>query len=245
MKKIKIIIKKLCPRLIRNLVYKFFYAPSKTSINDNNNLEFAEKYEKYKKYTMIPEKTFYGNLNLAMKMMGIDGIVVECGVWKGGMIAAIAEIMGKKREYFLFDSFEGLPPAKKIDGEKATDWQKDIKSPTFFDNCSADIKFSEKAMELSGANKYKIVKGWFDNTLPMFKPVENIAVLRIDGDWYDSTAQCLNNLYKYVCSGGMIIIDDYYTWEGCTKAVHDFLSKNQISDKIHESKEGICYIIKK
>ena len=56
--------------------------------------------------------------------------------------------------------------------------------------------------------------------------------------------QCLEGLYKYVAKGGVIIIDDYYTWPGCSKAVHDFLSRNQLSDVIRHTQGGVCYIIK-
>jgi len=160
------------------------------------------------------------------------------------MIAAIAEIMNSHRQYYLFDSFEGLPPAQEIDGEAAKAYQKDTSSPLYFDNCRAEMEFAEKAMQLSGAKRYQLSKGWFSETLANFRPDQPIAVLRLDADWYDSTMQCLNGLYKYVAKGGLIVIDDYYTWDGCAKAVHDFLSINQLPDRIYQSSEGVCYIVK-
>jgi O-methyltransferase len=144
----------------------------------------------------------------------------------------------------LFDSFEGLPIAQDKDGIAAKKWQEDKKSATYFDNCSADMSFSHEAMKLSGARQYKIIKGWFKDTLLSFKSSEPIAMLRIDGDWYDSTMQCLDNLYPRVNDGGIIIIDDYYTWDGCTRAIHDYLSRNELADRIRQTAEGICYLVK-
>ncbi len=200
---------------------------------------------KYKTYSMVPKDIFIDNLHLCKKLAPMNGCIVECGVWRGGMIAAIADILGSHRKYYLFDSFEGLPQAKDIDGEAAIKWQQDTKSPLYFANCRAEVKYAEDAMRLSNAMHYQLIKWWFSETLQGFKPEEPIAVLRIDGDWYDSTMECLNNLYKYVTKGGLIIIDDYYAWDGCSKAVHDFLSTNKLAERISQSKNGVCYIVKK
>lgn len=205
---------------------------------------FNNLYVKYKNFSVIPKDTFIENLYLCKRFSAVDGCVVECGVWKGGMVAAIAEIMSSHRQYYLFDSFDGLPPAQEIDGEAAKAWQKDTSSPWYFDNCRVEIEFAEKAMQLSGAKRYQLIKGWFSETLANFSPNQQIAVLRLDSDWYNSTMQCLNGLYKYVVKGGLIIIDDYYTWDGCAKAVHEFLSINQLPDKIYQSSKGVCYIVK-
>ena len=193
---------------------------------------------------MIPKPTYVGNLELCRQFKNVKGCVVECGVWRGGMIAGIAEILDKEKTYFLFDSFEGLPDAKEVDGEAAIAWQHKKESFWYFDNCKADIKFANEAMTLSGAKKFEIGKGWFSEILPNYKFNDGIAILRLDGDWYDSTTDCLNNLYPYVSHGGLIIIDDYYMWDGCSKAVHDYFSTNHLSGKIRQSKYGICYIVK-
>src|SRR5277367_3008793 len=73
-------------------------------------------YRKYRNYTMIPEDSYIRNLKIAKRLKAIPGNIVECGVWRGGMIAGIAEVLGPSREYVLLDSFQGLPPAKEIDG---------------------------------------------------------------------------------------------------------------------------------
>ena len=81
--------------------------------------KYRSIYFNFKEYTMVPQSLFYANRNLCEKYSAISGPIVECGTWKGGMIAGIASLLGPERDYFLFDSFEGLPPAKEIDGESA------------------------------------------------------------------------------------------------------------------------------
>lgn len=192
---------------------------------------------------MIPEASFYDNLTLASSVKEIPGCIVECGVWRGGMSAGIASVLGTKRTYHLFDSFEGLPQASEIDGPSAIAWQNNSKSEAFFDNCSATPNYAEKAMQIAGAAKVNIVKGWFNQTLPQYHFEDEIALLRLDGDWYESTQDCLNNLYKLVTPGGLIIVDDYYDWDGCARALHDFLSKNNLTDRI-KSIGRTCYLVR-
>ena len=124
------------------------------------------------------------------------------------MIAGLAEVLGAGREYFLFDSFEGLPPAREeLDGASAVAWQKNSRSPAHYNNCTAAQEEAAAAMKLSGATSFSLVKGWFNETLPRFSPPNEIAVLRLDGDWYESTRVCLENLYPHVAPGGIVIIE--------------------------------------
>ena len=198
---------------------------------------------KFRDYTMIPQGTYCENLSLMDKVEGLPGAIVECGTWKGGMIAGIAAILGDEKEYLLFDSFEGLPSAKEIDGARAIEWQADTNSPRYYDNCTASEESAHRAMKLSGVSNVSIVKGWFSETLPSASIADGIAVLRMDADWYDSTMEILNSLFHQVNTGGIIIIDDYYAWDGCSKAVHDFLSQNNRVERIRSS-AGVCYIVK-
>lgn len=103
---------------------------------------FLHLCSKYKEFTMAPTKYFWRNLLIADARRHVRGCVIECGVWRGGMSAAIAEVMGPDREYFLFDSFEGLPPATKEDGEEAKAYQQDTANPFYYDNCRAPIEFA-------------------------------------------------------------------------------------------------------
>jgi hypothetical protein len=158
------------------------------------------------------------------------------------MSGAMADVL-PGRSHILFDSFEGLPPAKDIDGRAALDYQKDKTSPVYFDNCTAESSFADKAMKMSAARDFRLVRGWFNETLPNFVSPEPIALLRLDADWYESTMDALNSVYPQIMSGGLVIIDDYYTWDGCARAVHDYFSMHKTADRIREF-GGICFFVK-
>lgn len=200
-------------------------------------------YNQFTHFTMIPKANYIANLSLCWKFKDVQGDIVECGTWKGGMIAGIVSMMGTDRSYHLFDSFEGLPEVKEIDGPDAQIWQSNTNGIDYFDNCKADINDARTAMIRSGAKQYTINKGWFNETLKTFSFPEGIAILRLDADWYDSTMDCLVNLFPRINKGGILILDDYYTWEGCSKAIHDYLSTHKLPYRIH-SVHGICYLIK-
>jgi O-methyltransferase len=211
---------------------------------DKAQFEYSRLYGKYRDYTMIPKNLFILNLDLCHAFGRTEGAYVECGVWRGGMSAAVAEVLGGKKQIHLFDSFEGLPPAKEIDGIEALSWQKDTTSPNYFDNCAAGEQFAIEAMKLASHDKYQIHKGWFEKTVP--GSVDGpIGILRLDGDWYDSIMVCLEELFPRVVEGGIVILDDYYCWEGCAKAVHDYLSRMKAPSRVFQWHDGLGYIVKK
>lgn len=213
-------------------------------IETKNERFLNSLFDKYKDYTMIPREIFIDNIILCQDFFPGEGAIVECGVWRGGMIAGISDSLKKfNNVYYLYDSFEGLPEVKEIDGRGAKDWQNDNSGPYYFDNCCAEQEIAEGVFKDLGVN-YKIIKGWFNETIPLNSPAETISILRLDADWYDSTLVCLENLYPLIRQFGLIIIDDYYTWEGCSKAVHDYLSKIKSSSKIQETSLGTAFIIK-
>ncbi len=198
-------------------------------------------YRKYRAFTMAPDDYYRRNLLIVGSKRHVRGCVIECGVWRGGMSAGMAEVLGPDREYFLFDSFEGLPKATADDGPAATAWQQDTQSPHYYDNCCAPVESAEQAMAMSGVPRFQVIKGWFDQTVVGFIPPAPIAVLRLDGDWYDSTLIVLEALYRYMARDGIVIVDDYYTWDGCGRAVHDFLSRHKLTARITQC-YGICVI---
>src|SRR5947209_14025471 len=155
---------------------------------DSDRRRATQVFKRYAEFTMIWRGAYMENLLACKQYAPATGCVVECGVWRGGMSAGIADTL-PGRLHYLFDSFEGLPPAKEIDGVSAIQWQADVHSPDYLDNCSASEQFADKAMSMSSAREYKLMKGWFENTLRGFTPSEPIAVLRLDGDWYDSTME--------------------------------------------------------
>jgi len=206
--------------------------------------EFYRIYRQFSNFTMISSSAYVQNLMLCKEVASVRGAIVECGTWKGGMIAGIAQLLGDERDYFLFDSFTGLPPAAPIDGTAARKWQQDTKSAFYYDNCTASEEDAFAAMTLAGVPSATIVKGWFEDTLPIAEFPSGISILRMDADWYDSTMQILDALFPAVVAGGRILIDDYYTWDGCSKAVHDYLSKHKRPERIN-SRGGVCFIEKR
>ncbi len=156
---------------------------------------YAGIHSRFKRYTMIPWSTYARNLALVHQFSHVPGCVVECGVWRGGMSAGIANVLGSDREYHLFDSFEGLPPAKNIDGRAAVEWQADKTGKSYYNNCQAEEHEAASAMDLSKARRYTLHKGWFEQTIPPWgKTAPGIAVLRLDCDWYESMKICLSEL---------------------------------------------------
>jgi O-methyltransferase len=205
--------------------------------------KFKLIFRSYEFFTMIPEINYLSNLELCWRFRDVKGCVVECGTWRGGMIAGMVHILGRNRPYHLFDSFEGLPQVKEIDGPDAKAWQENRDGEYYFDNCLAHEAEASKAMTISKATDYTIHKGWFNSTLTDFQTDDGIAILRLDADWYESTITCLDQLFPQVNKGGLILVDDYYTWEGCSKAVHDYFAQQKSPCRI-SSYEGICYIRK-
>lgn len=201
---------------------------------------FRATYRKFQAFTMIPESDYIASLELATAFRKIEGDIVECGTWKGGMIAGMAQILGPNRHYHLFDSFAGLPPATAIDGKAALNWQRDTGSSYHFNNCTAEENSAVSAMQLAGARNFRTVKGWFADTLRRPDLPPKIAILRLDSDWYASTMEILEGLFERVVDRGLIIVDDYYAWDGCSKAIHDYLSSRQATERIRSHK-GVCY----
>ena len=199
------------------------------------------KSRKFRPYTMIPEGSFVENLRLVkntLKCKSLDGgAIIECGTWKGGMSAALVEVGGPDREYYFFDSFDGLPPAQEIDGAKASALNGQLKASV------SDIK-NALALTSCAKDRLHIIPGFFEETLPSFSSPP-VAVLRLDGDWYSSTMTCLKKFWDRVLPLGIIILDDYYMWDGCSRAVHDFLSEIKAKERIDKTRfGGVTYIRK-
>lgn len=199
---------------------------------------------RYRQLTMISPKRFIDNLMIAQQWAPPGGEVVECGVWRGGMIRGLADVLGPDRKYHLFDSFEGLPLAREeLDGQAAVVWQQDTTSPSYYDNCSADEAYARALFESSGYDA-EFHRGWFDDTIPKYQPERPISVLRLDGDWYDSTMTCLRGLVPHLAPKALILVDDYFDWDGCARALHDYLGETKSTMRIRQSQlGGICYLI--
>jgi hypothetical protein len=169
---------------------------------------------------------------------GVPGDLVECGVWRGGaaflMAAVLAQRGDDSRRVWMFDSFEGLPAPRQVDGPAAHAYFENTDAPDYFDNCQADLdEVRASARRLGVADRTEIVPGWFDDTLPRTRErIGPIAVLRLDCDWHDPVELCLETLYDQVSPGGFVIVDDYYTYDGCAVAVHEFLGRRALPHRI-------------
>lgn len=203
---------------------------------------YSKIYQKCVGHTMVGGDDFHRNLQLVDTCRNVPGDVVECGVWKGGMSAGMAFLLGPGRKYYLFDSFEGLPKPTDLDGEYAVEWQDSGDDELTHNNCTANEADADEIMRKTGVD-YHLVKGWFQDTVPNFDGTQKIAVLRLDGDWYDSTMITLEKFVPLVQPGGIVILDDYYYWEGCSKAVHDYLSKEKSTARL-VSMENFMYFRK-
>jgi O-methyltransferase len=162
----------------------------------------------------------------------VAGDLLEAGVWRGGatifMRALLFALGDSTRQVWVADSFEGLP---------APD------SANFAQDATIDLSgYKELAVSLEEVkanfarygmldDRVHFLKGWFKDTLTTPR-IERLALLRLDGDYYESTIQALEALYHKVSDGGFVIIDDYFAFEPCRQAVEDFRVANSIHDDV-------------
>ncbi|MFF3767676.1 TylF/MycF/NovP-related O-methyltransferase [Streptomyces sp. NPDC001922] len=164
---------------------------------------------------------------------GLPGAVVECGVWRGGSMQAVARTLlsigDTSRDLYLFDTFEGMPPPtekdRRRDGEMASDLlSRRSKDHPIWAIATLDDVQEGMAQIPYPEDRVHYVPGRVEDTIPAGAP-EEIAVLRLDTDWYASTRHELEYLYPRLVSGGVLLIDDYGWWQGSREAVDEFLEK--------------------
>ncbi|NDB36190.1 MAG: hypothetical protein EB023_12825 [Flavobacteriia bacterium] len=167
----------------------------------------------------------------------VPGDFVECGVWKGGSAGIMATAAkNSTKKVHLYDSFEGLPEPLPIDGSEAIQYsygasQGRLKTTGKCVGSLADVKnLMDCKLHISKSSIVYHV-GWFQKTLTPW-PTESISILRLDGDWYESTKICLENLYPALSRGGAVLMDDYFCWEGCRKACDEYREQHNITAKI-------------
>jgi len=165
----------------------------------------------------------------------IAGAIVECGVWKGGSMLAVAktllQLQDVKRDLYLFDTFEGMsePTVKDVDysGKRASE----VLLGDSGCKC-ADAPLEEVKEVLYGTgypkDKLHFIQGKVEETLPASAP-DSIALLRLDTDWYTSTKHELLHLFPRLSQAGVIIIDDYGHWKGSQQACDEYFAENGIA----------------
>jgi O-methyltransferase len=150
------------------------------------------------------------------------------------------------RKMWLFDSFQGIPDPTAEDFDEAKAVTGEHIRPLVRGSCLGTKSTVELVLfsrfGLSRDSVY-LVEGWFQDTLPVHRDrIGQIALLRLDGDWYESTLCCLNNCYDRVSPGGYIIVDDYGSCYGCKKAVHEFLESKDVEVRlIPDGRGGVLF----
>lgn len=199
------------------------------------------------------KETLQLTYDLALKQLEVEGDYVECGVAAGAQIIAILHASGNQKVVHAFDSFEGIPLPSNRDNQMPgirmlePDEIKNLPNPG-----EQELKTSGATVvsvggfvqhvTLSGVNAESLVihQGWFEETVSKSK-VKKIALLRLDGDLYNSTLVCLQHLFPKVVKGGVVIIDD---WElpGCRAACDDYFKS--IHYKPDYQIKGVAYFVK-
>ncbi|MCC1480603.1 TylF/MycF family methyltransferase [Roseibaca sp. Y0-43] len=161
---------------------------------------------------------------------GIPGDFIETGVWRGGAciyMRAILKAYGDtERKVWVADSFAGLPPPD-TSVHSYDKGDRHYKVPVL----AVSLEEVQNNFRVYGLldDQVQFLKGWFSETLPT-APIDKLAVLRLDGDMYDSTMDAMKALYHKVSIGGTVIVDDYHAVPACRKAVHDFLETHAPDD---------------
>ena len=170
---------------------------------------------------------------------GIEGPIVECGVWKGGsMMAAALTLMrlgDADREIYLFDTFEGMSEPTDADvaaAEGRTAAELLAADPSREDSpvwAYAQLDVVRRNLASTGFDPARLhyVKGRVEETIPSQAP-GSVSLLRLDTDWYESTRHELIHLYPRLSERGVLIIDDYGYWKGSRKATDEYFSRPEV-----------------
>lgn len=222
--------------LVKRSVTNWMYRPYPTDISRHDEITLWNRgtYPRGIAQTMIG----WWRLDCIRKSLdkciaeGVDGDLVECGVWRGGATIYMRALLNaydiSDRKVWVCDSFEGLPPP---------DMDRYPQDDGDYHHIIMDLRVSIEEVQKNFQsynlldNQVVFSKGFFVDTLPNL-PIEKIAILRLDGDMYMSTMDILNNLYDKVSKGGYILIDDYTDLPNCKRAIHDFRDSRGITDEI-------------
>jgi len=195
--------------------------------------DFMRLFEQVKPYTMTSVEALfalYSGVNYVLDR-NIPGDFVECGVWRGGSSLLVALMLKEKaikdRKVILYDTFSGMPTPTEFDidkyGRSGFEMIKDYADDIGWCYASfADVSkiFSDQNFDFA----VELVEGDVMTTLHTHIPPV-ISLLRLDTDWYESTALEYELLYPSLSVGGVLIIDDYGVWAGSRKATDDYFAK--------------------
>lgn len=202
--------------------------------------EFIEFYRACQPATMVDWKRCYSLYQATNYVMqsNVPGALVECGVYRGGCCALMALTAiargDQSRDLYLYDTFAGMaqPGERDVrckDSERALDTWRAKQTDERNDWCFASLKDVQAIVGATGypAGRLHFIEGLVEQTIPEYAP-DQIALLRLDTDWYDSTYHELTHLYPRLSVGGVIIFDDYNYWKGQREAVDQYFSEQGI-----------------
>jgi hypothetical protein len=199
--------------------------------------EFLEIYQQCRSETLTSIERMYALYKAVeyVVQMRVQGDFVECGVWRGGsvvMMALAARHFGDtQRSMWLYDTFSGMTAPSSADIQAITDRsaqdvlnanEKNETNP-FWAVASRDVVKANLHRTGYPIDQFRIVAGDILETLPASSP-QQVAILRLDTDWYESTRHELHCLYPRLVQGGVLIVDDYGYWKGARKAVDEFFA---------------------
>jgi len=183
----------------------------------------------------------------------VNGALVECGVWRGGSVMAMAMALEESedtRDIYLYDTFCGMTAPtdvdKSIHGVEAQARFEELRAPGDASGwCHAPLEDAKRNVLSTGYPRERLhfVEGKVEDTIPRVLPTE-IALLRLDTDWYESTKHELIHLFPLLSPGGVLIIDDYGYWEGVTKAVDEFVEQTDSHLLLHRVDYGCRIAVK-
>jgi hypothetical protein len=203
----------------------------------------TEVLDRVRPYTLTSAERLVALLDATAYIVrrGVPGVLVECGVWRGGSVLAMIDTLQRlgetNREIFLYDTFEGMTRPSELDSSRfepeesaLATWSRDRsegRRPWDWAFRSEIFGF-EQVRDLLYSTGYPrdlihFIVGPVEETLPDQAPSE-IALLRLDTDWYESTRHELVHLYPRLAHGGALIIDDYGHWEGARRAVDEYFA---------------------
>lgn len=181
---------------------------------------------------------------------GLPGLVIEAGTALGGSAIVMALAKAPEREMQAYDAFDMIPPPSDKDGEDvhkrykkiASGQSKGIGGEQYYGYRDDLLGEVTESFERFGVpvekNNVELIKGYFEDTLKVDGPV---AFAHLDGDWYESTKVCLERVEPHLVVGGRLVIDDYYKWSGCKRAVDEYFEGREGFEFV---KHGRLHIIK-
>lgn len=203
-------------------------------------------------FTMVDDQGLLFSMATVVDIIekDIPGAIVECGCWKGGCVFGMSLIQkeiygGLKRDVFMLDSFDGVSQPIEEDGPAANQYWEHRFDPGYHDGCRAPVDMVRHNRSSIGLlpSECQEIKGWFSETVPEFATSnalkEGISVLRIDCDWYEPVRDVLTHLGSLVNPGGVIIMDDYYAWDGCAIATHEWLANQKMPYRLRQGGPGL------